>query len=87
MDTTLFFSIILFFFIVYSVAAAIAGSETPIRSALLPMASGTALLLALHISSPLTGVDVPVSLPSLLICAVTGVFGAVGLLLMNIFFI
>lgn len=84
---TILFSVLCFSFIVFSVAEAVHGEEAPVWKAFSRMAAGTALLYVLHVVSPYTGIEAPISLASLGVSAVLGVPGVALLLFMDTFFI
>lgn len=78
---TLFATFIMFAFVHY-----IAKNKRPFKRALISMSVGAALLFLIHFSYPLTGVNIPISLLSILTSVIGGVPGVTLLLFLNLFF-
>ena len=70
----------------FSVIHFIAKIKHPFTRALVSIAVGLGTLLAVNLSTGLTGVSIPVSLLSVLVCAIGGVPGVTLLLALNLFF-
>lgn len=72
--------------IIFTVIHYIGKNKHPFKRALLSMSVGGATLLAVNLSSGLTGVFLPVSLLSIIVSVAGGVPGVTLLLSLNLFF-
>lgn len=70
----------------FTVIHFIAKNKHPFTRALVSVAVGLGTLLAVNLSTGLTGVSIPVSLLSVLISAIGGVPGVTLILALNLFF-
>ena len=70
----------------FAVIHFIAKNKLPFTRALVSVAVGLGTLLAVNLSTGLTGVSIPVSLLSVLISAIGGVPGVTLILALNLFF-
>ena len=75
----LFSSFILFSFVHYY-----SKNERPLKRALLSMASGVSVLIAVNLFSGLTGVSIPIRLLSVLTSVIGGIPGVTLLLFLNL---
>lgn len=83
MDMTLFLCLTGTFFIVFSIAEAIHGEKSPLQKVFSGMLSGAAALLFIHISSPYTGINLPISMLSLTTALIGGIPGTAAMLIIN----
>lgn len=73
-------------FIVFSVLHYLSRKKHPFKRALLSMIAGALTLLAVNLCSGFTGVNIPVSLLSILVSVIGGVPGVTLILILNTFF-
>ncbi|MBR1481813.1 MAG: pro-sigmaK processing inhibitor BofA family protein [Ruminococcus sp.] len=73
-------------FLCFAVLHAFAKNKRPFRRAFLSMVIGLGTLLLINACSGWTGVYIPVSLLSVLVCTIGGIPGATLLLALNLFF-
>lgn len=70
----------------FAAVHALSKSKRPFKRALLSMCIGLATLLAVHFTASFTGVDLPLSLLSILTSVIGGVPGVTLMLVLRLFF-
>ncbi len=83
----IFLSVICLAFIVFSLAEAVAGAQSPVGKSVSEMALGAAFLLVLHVFEYQTGFSMPITAETLGASLILGVPGVLLLAGLNRFFL